>query len=89
MQDPRSATDYDIKLPIDIKAAIQCLGYDEDTFYTMLASLESLSITPCLANMVEIYDKSQADEFKKQAHALKGASAYIGASKLHYVCYFI
>ena len=26
---------------------------------------------------------------KDQAHSLKGASGYIGASRLHYVCYFI
>lgn len=26
---------------------------------------------------------------KDLAHSLKGASGYIGASRLHYVCYFI
>jgi len=29
------------------------------------------------------------DDYKEHAHALKGASGYIGASRIHYACYYI
>ena len=29
------------------------------------------------------------DDYKEHAHSLKGASGYIGASRIHYACYYI
>ena len=39
--------------------------------------------------MVSCFDQKDFDEFKKQAHSLKGASSYIGAGFIYYNCYFI
>jgi len=35
------------------------------------------------------FEKKDYKQMKSLAHSLKGASAYIGASRLHYICYFI
>ena len=37
----------------------------------------------------EAYDSKNYEELKDNAHAIKGASGYIGASHIHYACYFI
>jgi HPt (histidine-containing phosphotransfer) domain-containing protein len=55
----------------------------------MLGSLEDMSLNQCMREMVDAYDKNDHGKVKALAHSLKGASAYIGASRLHYMCYFI
>jgi HPt (histidine-containing phosphotransfer) domain-containing protein len=55
----------------------------------MLGQLEDMSLVICLRDMVSAYDTDDHAKFKAHAHSLKGASAYIGASRLHYMCYFV
>lgn len=55
----------------------------------MLGSLEEMSIIECMKKLVKEFDEKNYPEIKAHAHSLKGASSYIGASRLHYVCYFI
>ena len=39
--------------------------------------------------MVSVYDNLKYEKIKDIAHSLKGSCGYVGAGKLHYVCYFI
>jgi HPt (histidine-containing phosphotransfer) domain-containing protein len=34
-------------------------------------------------------DEMDHKKFKDEAHSLKGSSGYVGASHIHYACYFI
>ena len=81
--------DLDVTTPIDTATAIAGLGGEPSIFYEMLGSLEDMTLNECMKKMVPVYDTKNYDEIKSHAHALKGASAYIGASRLHYMCYFI
>ena len=82
-------TDLDVTTPIDLKKGIEVLGGDQESYYEMLGSLEEMSVIDCMKRMVKEYDAKNYPEIKAQAHSLKGASSYIGASRLHYMCYFI
>ena len=42
-----------------------------------------------MEKIVPAVDQQDFDNYKIHAHSLKGASGYVGASRLHYVCYFI
>lgn len=79
----------DITNPIDIEMAITGLGGDPKIFYMMLGNFEDMTLTEHMKNLVVPYDTKDHKVFKDLAHGLKGASGYIGASRLHYVCYFI
>lgn len=81
--------DLDISTPIDVDTAVNGLGGDPAVYYMMLGSLEDMSLNQCLKDLVEAYDNKDYANIKAHAHSLKGASAYIGASRLHYMCYFI
>jgi len=55
----------------------------------MLSNFESMTLNDHMKKIVEPYDNQKHEEVKDLAHGLKGASGYIGAGRLHYVCYFI
>ena len=78
-----------IATPIDEEFAIKGLGGDKSIFLMMLAKLEDMTLMPVMENFVPAYDAANHLELKSLGHSLKGASAYIGASRLHYICFFI
>jgi len=78
-----------IEDPIDVKDAIEGLGGDPNIFYMMLANLENMSLVGILKDIIPALENRDYLQMKTLAHSLKGASAYIGASRLHYVCYYI
>lgn len=55
----------------------------------MLGNLESMSLNQTMKDIIPAFDSKDFKQMKSFAHSLKGASAYIGASRLHYICYFI
>jgi HPt (histidine-containing phosphotransfer) domain-containing protein len=55
----------------------------------MLGNLEGMTLNPTMKNIIVPFEQKNFQEMKDLAHSLKGASGYIGASRLHYVCYFI
>jgi HPt (histidine-containing phosphotransfer) domain-containing protein len=55
----------------------------------MLENLEKLALNKTMKDMIPAYDNRNYQAMKDLAHSLKGASGYIGASRLHYACYFI
>ena len=65
------------------------LGGCIQIFYSMLNQFEDMTLTKTMKDIVPTIKSQNFDEYKNLAHALKGASGYIGASRLHYVCYYI
>ena len=55
----------------------------------MLKRLEVMSLTMCMGQVAEGLEQSDWNKMKGGAHQLKGASGYVGAGRLHYVCYHI
>jgi HPt (histidine-containing phosphotransfer) domain-containing protein len=55
----------------------------------MLGKLEDMTITSMMSQLATAYHNRNYQEIKEHAHSLKGASAYIGAGRIHYACYFI
>jgi HPt (histidine-containing phosphotransfer) domain-containing protein len=55
----------------------------------MLAKFEEMSLISCMKGLATAVDGQDYLKMKEAAHSLKGASGYIGASHLHYACYFI
>ena len=58
-------------------------------FYTMLGTLEDLTMNKVMKNLIAAYEENNHSDMKFQAHSLKGASAYIGASRIYYTCFYI
>jgi len=81
--------EMDTSTPIDIDLAIVGLGGEQSIFYMMLANLEDMTLKPTMKDIAVEYDAKSYEKMKDLAHSLKGASGYIGASRLHYACYFI
>lgn len=81
--------EMDVTTPIDVQCAINTLGGEPNIFYMMLGNLEDMSLNKVMTDMVPQYEAKNYLEIKNLAHSLKGSSGYIGASRLHYVCYFI
>ena len=48
-----------------------------------------MTLTKTMKDIIPAYEEKNHKVFKECAHQLKGASAYIAASRLHYVCYYI
>jgi HPt (histidine-containing phosphotransfer) domain-containing protein len=55
----------------------------------MLEKFEDLSLIQCMKDCAKAVDELNYENLKHAAHSLKGSSGYIGASHLHYSCYFI
>jgi hypothetical protein len=79
----------DIKEPIDFEYAVNGLGGEKEIFYMMLGKLEGMTLDQTMKDIVKEYENKNYLEMKNLAHSLKGASGYIGASRLYYMCYFI
>ena len=79
----------DTSTPIDIDLAIQGLGGEPQIFYMMLGNLEGMTLNQTMKNIILPFEQKKYEEMKNLAHSLKGASGYIGASRIHYACYFI
>ena len=82
-------TKFNISTPIDIDTAITGMGGEERMFYKMLESLERMTLNKTMTDIIDAYDSKNYKSMKDLAYALKGACAYIGASRLHYVCFFM
>ena len=81
--------DLSIDQPIDVRKGLELLQ-EESIFYNMLAKLETYTLMPCMKDFVAAFDSPNfASQMKSKAHALKGASGYVGAGRVHYACYAI
>ena len=48
-----------------------------------------MSLTTCMQQVSEGLNQKDWNKMKQGAHQLKGASGYVGAGRLHYMCYHI
>jgi HPt (histidine-containing phosphotransfer) domain-containing protein len=55
----------------------------------MLERLESMSLNKNMQRIAQAVNEKDWDVMKANAHSLKGACGYVGASRLHYACYYI
>jgi len=55
----------------------------------MLEKLESTTLIKSLKDMKVAFDNQNFLKMKQLAHNLKGCSAYVGAYRLYYVCFYI
>ncbi len=55
----------------------------------MLKRLEVMSLTTCMQQVSDGLNQKDWNKMKQGAHQLKGASGYVGAGRLHYMCYHI
>ena len=79
-----------IDTPVDTKFGQNGFGGGEPKIYfDMLMQLEQLSLLSTMEKIVPTIDGNDYLNYKHQAHSLKGASGYIGASRVHYACYYI
>lgn len=72
----------DISTPLDIKAGTSILGGSEQMYYNMLGRFEDMTLFSSLIRTNKGVDTHDNVEVKEGAHALKGASGYIGASHI-------
>ena len=55
----------------------------------MLKRLEVMTLNQCMSQVAEGIKKQDYMKIKNGVHMLKGATGYVGAGRLHYVCYHI
>lgn len=60
-----------------------------DLYYMVLPKFEDMVLTKYMKPLAEAYTNKDWVELKENAHAIKGASGYLGAAKLHYACYYM
>jgi HPt (histidine-containing phosphotransfer) domain-containing protein len=75
--------------PIDTSKPINDLGGNAILYYQMLERLESMSLNKNMQRIAQAVNEKDWDVMKANAHSLKGACGYVGASRLHYACYYI
>lgn len=80
--------DLDISQVIDSEKAINDLGSIE-LYQLMLPTYEGTSLLPSMEKLATAYNEKDWEQVKFHAHAIKGPAGYMGASRLHYACYYI
>ena len=68
-------------IPIDIEAGKIQVG-DSEMFITMMGNFESMTLDKNLLGLKMGFDSKNWKNVKEEAHSLKGASAYLCATKL-------
>ena len=79
----------DVTEPIDFVTPVENLGGQRSLFITMLKRLEVMSLVSTMAQVADGLNTKDWAKMKQGAHQLKGTSGYVGAGRMHYVCYHI
>ena len=79
----------DITAPIDVDSSIASLGGNVKLYISMLARLEQMALNMCITQITDSIIEKDWEKLKVATHTLKGASAYVGAGKVHYACFYI
>lgn len=81
--------DLDINQVLDFPKAFKLLG-GESLFNLMVPTYESTSLMPHITKLAHYaFPAKDWDQVKFVVHAIKGPASFIGASRLHYACYYI
>ena len=78
----------DISKPIDVGFSIKVLGDNPTAFYSMIKPLAK-TIDLNLTSIAKSFDCQDWKEMRDSVHQIKGASAFIGAGRIYYACYYI
>ena len=81
--------DLKTKYPVDEETPIKLLDGNVKLYYSMLGRLERMSLQPNMLALASAVEKGDHMAVKNKVHSIKGACGYVGASRLHYVCYKI
>ena len=74
---------------MDLITPVENLNNKKSLFITMLQRIEVMSLKVCMSQVADGMNEKDWEKMKNGAHQLKGASGYVGAGRLHYVCYHI
>ena len=78
-----------IENPIDTNFPLEHLGFSKARFFEFLMNFEDLTLIQSLAAAKKALEDRDNKNLKESIHTIKGACSYIGASRLHYSCYFM
>jgi HPt (histidine-containing phosphotransfer) domain-containing protein len=81
--------DFDISTPVDVKKATETLCGSPVMFYTMLSKFEDMTFLNLMREIAKAVERGDMEKLMHDAHQLKSPAGYIGASHIHYACYFI
>ena len=81
--------DLNTTTPIDFKTPLHHICGNINLFYMMLGRLERMSLHLNMINMASAVEKRDFNLMKSLAITIRGASGYVGASRVYYACYFI
>ena len=84
-----NAHKFSVSTPIDQDEAIQSLGGEPSIFMMMLGQMESMSLNRSMTEIKNAFNENDYKKIFENAHLLKGAAGYVGASHLYYACHFI
>jgi HPt (histidine-containing phosphotransfer) domain-containing protein len=81
--------DFDVTTPIDVKRATETLCGNPAMFYMMLSKFEDMTFLNLMGLIADAVTAGDMKHMMEHAHTLKSPAGYIGASHVHYACYFI
>jgi len=65
------------------------MGCGDAFFYTMLSKFEPTCLDAQMDEIIPFIDGNNFKKVMEIGHKIKGSSAYIGAGRIHYACFFI
>jgi HPt (histidine-containing phosphotransfer) domain-containing protein len=78
----------DIATPMDYKEQIKNLG-DAKIYFKILERFEGMSLIQETKELVQWVNDKNYHEIKESVHKLKSTAGYVGASHIHYACYYM
>ncbi len=78
----------DIATPMDYKEQIKNLG-DPRIYFKILSRFEEMSLFQETNELVRYVNEKNYHEIKESVHKLKSTAGYVGASHIHYACYYM
>jgi len=74
---------------LDQIAALELHKGNKSLFYMILNHFRNQSLIESIDIITNAFNESKWTKMKEAAHTLKGTSGYVGASTIHYDCYFM
>jgi HPt (histidine-containing phosphotransfer) domain-containing protein len=78
-----------IDTPLDYANALFCLSNKKSLYFMMLGRFLSQTLAQEITKIKDAMDTLNWTQVKEVAHSLKSSSGYVGASRIHYDCYFM
>ena len=82
-------TFLDIEHPVDIMRPIERFCGNSRMYYGMLRRLEQMTLNQSMTKMANLINDKDYAEICNLSCMLKSACGYVGAGRLHYICFYI